>query len=269
MIKPPDPTPILDEEVFALTDKGNKELRGASTRLSREQLELLVLIDGRAGVAQVTQRIPGLKREAVLTALRKLLEDKLIGPAERAAPGDPNQFDFLTLSPGPSPSAGAMAAARQEALAGEAELKRLGYYVRIARAATAERKLKEGERLSAVVIEDEPYLGKLLRQYLLFEGIDAVIAANRAEIVAAFRNPRRPDVVLLDVVLPDADGFDVLVKMRQHPALKNVPVIMLTAKASRESVLRGLAGGADGYITKPFEVDVLVKAVRTVLGLPG
>ncbi|MDH4191878.1 MAG: response regulator, partial [Betaproteobacteria bacterium] len=86
-------------------------------------------------------------------------------------------------------------------------------------------------------------------------------------ILAAFREPPRPDLVLLDVTLPDADGFDVLAKMRLHPALKTVPVIMVTAIATREAVIKGILRGADGYITKPFEVDVLLKAVRTVLGL--
>lgn len=55
--------------------------------------------------------------------------------------------------------------------------------------------------------------------------------------------------------------------IRQHPGLKTLPVVMLAAKATREAVLKGLAGGADGYITKPFEIDVLVKAVNVVLGL--
>ena len=62
-------------------------------------------------------------------------------------------------------------------------------------------------------------------------------------------------------------GYYVLLRLRQHPALKNVPVIMLTGKATREAVLKGLAGGADGYVTKPFEADALMHVVRTVLGL--
>ena len=74
-------------------------------------------------------------------------------------------------------------------------------------------------------------------------------------------------LILLDVQMPDANGFDVLARMRQHPVLKNMPVVMLTAEATRESVLRGLQGGADGYITKPFVPDVLVTAVKAVLGL--
>ena len=72
---------------------------------------------------------------------------------------------------------------------------------------------------------------------------------------------------LLDIMLPDTNGFDVLARMKAHPTLRTIPVILLTAKAERESVARGLAGGADGYITKPFQPRVLIKGIRAVLGL--
>jgi DNA-binding response OmpR family regulator len=68
-------------------------------------------------------------------------------------------------------------------------------------------------------------------------------------------------------MLPDINGFDILLKMRQHPALKTVPVVMVTSKATREAVLMGLARGADGYLTKPVEPDTLKKAIRAVLGV--
>jgi DNA-binding response OmpR family regulator len=99
------------------------------------------------------------------------------------------------------------------------------------------------------------------------EGFRSLGAHNRDEIMAALRTPPPPDLILLDVQMPDANGFDLLTRMRQHPLLKNMPVVMLTAEATRESVLRGLQGGADGYITKPFEPDVLMTAVKAVLGL--
>jgi two-component system OmpR family response regulator len=76
-----------------------------------------------------------------------------------------------------------------------------------------------------------------------------------------------PDVILLDVNLPDANGFDILLKVRQHPQLKSIPIIMLTSQASREDVLRGLAGGADGYITKPYEQEALLTGIKAVLGM--
>ena len=102
---------------------------------------------------------------------------------------------------------------------------------------------------------------------MTFEGFEVRTAANRDEIVQAMREPPRPDLVLLDVNLPDANGFDVLAKMRQHPGLRDVPVMMLTTVSTRESIIRGLTLGANGYITKPFQPDVLVKAMRTLFGL--
>jgi DNA-binding response OmpR family regulator len=117
------------------------------------------------------------------------------------------------------------------------------------------------------VIDDDPNICTLLRMYLKLEGLDTRVATNREEIVAVIRQAPLPDLVLLDVWLPDANGFDVLAKMRQHPALKAVPVIMVTASATREAVLKGIQGGADGYVTKPFQIHPLIKAVKEVLGL--
>ena len=92
-------------------------------------------------------------------------------------------------------------------------------------------------------------------------------SANREQVLAGLRKLPLPDVIILDVMLPDANGFDILQRLKAHPALKAVPVIMLTADAARESVMRGLAGGADGYITKPFERAMLLDGVKAVLGI--
>ena len=99
------------------------------------------------------------------------------------------------------------------------------------------------------------------------EGFEPRMAGNRVEIVAALQVSPLPDVVLLDVNLPDTNGFDILARVRQHPTLKSMRIIMLTSQASREDVMRGMVGGADGYITKPFDNDILIRAVRSVLGL--
>ena len=104
---------------------------------------------------------------------------------------------------------------------------------------------------------------------LKLEGYDVRVASGRDEIVAALRGPSLPDVILLDVNLPGTDGFSILARMRQHPALRALPVIMLTAQASRGDVLRALSGGANGYITKPFEHEALMKSLRAVLGVTG
>ena len=120
---------------------------------------------------------------------------------------------------------------------------------------------------SVVIVEDDPASADVLQRRLQANGMKVAVGKDGGEGLALVRQVV-PDLVLLDVMLPDVDGFDVLLKMRQHPALKAVPVIMLTAKATREAVLKGLAGGADGYVTKPVESETLIKAVKAVLGLP-
>jgi len=118
-----------------------------------------------------------------------------------------------------------------------------------------------------LVVEDDPELQRALKFLLTMEKFVPRVASTRDEVLAALRTPPLPDMALLDVILPDTNGFDILARMRQHPQLKSIPVIMLTAQAQREDVMRGLAGGADGYITKPFDRDVLLTGIRAVLGL--
>lgn len=258
---------VHEKDVYVLTDKGQKELSGAETSLSPRVLELLVSVDGKATVEQIGARLRSLPADGVIPAFENLIRDGWVELGSMKKTGSVDFADFYIDAAPPAFSAQALAEADQGASSGVASLQKHGYFVRIARRAAAARKLVAGEKLSVVVIEDDPYLAKFLKQYLTLEGLDARIAANRAEVVAEFRRPPLPSLVLLDVVLPDADGFDILLKMRQHPVLKSVPVVMLTAKATREAVLKGLAGGADGYVTKPFEAEVLIKAVKAVLGL--
>jgi two-component system, OmpR family, response regulator len=264
----PAPT-VADDEVFALTVAGEKQLKDSDTSLSRLELELLVLVNGSSNVAQICARTAGTPATEIAAALGALLSKQMIATAvERAAPAadDIGVGDFLKTGAFYVPAAGPTPEHEREANEGASYLQSHGYYVRIAQRAPVERKPAAGARLKAAIIEDEAHLAKLLRAFFSIEGYDTVVAANRAEIVEMLRKPPAPDLVLLDIMLPDTDGFEILGKLRQHPAFSRTAIVLVTAKATREAVLRGLAGGADGYITKPFEMDVLMKAVRAVLG---
>jgi DNA-binding response OmpR family regulator len=104
-------------------------------------------------------------------------------------------------------------------------------------------------------------------KYLELEGFVPRRAGNRDEVVAELRKAPPPDLILLDVVLPDVSGFDILQRVRGHPILKHIPIIMITGSATREHVMRALVAGANGYITKPFEFDALTSSIKAVLGL--
>ena len=256
---------IGEQDVYHLTGRGEAELKGARTSLSATALELLVRIDGRTAVAGLMSGMQAVPAAEIVSALESLLA---LGYIESARVVDDDSLDFTGGGLASfAPSKSAMDAAAGEASAGVTSLQQQGYFVRIARRPASGPQLPTDRKPLVIIIEDEPQLAKFLKHYLELDGFEVRTAGNRSEIVESVRLPPRPDLVLLDVMLPDADGFDVLARIRQHPALAGVPVIMLTAKTTREAVIKGLSHGADGYITKPFQTDVLVKAIKTMFGM--
>jgi two-component system, OmpR family, alkaline phosphatase synthesis response regulator PhoP len=112
-----------------------------------------------------------------------------------------------------------------------------------------------------LVIEDEPNIVLGLKDALSFEGYRVVTAPNGKEGLGLAR-AERPDVVLLDLMLPDMNGYQVCEELRRQDAF--VPIIMLTAKSQESDKIRGLDAGADDYVTKPFGVGELVARIRAV-----
>ena len=113
----------------------------------------------------------------------------------------------------------------------------------------------------ALVVEDDKNIAELLRLYLEKDGFDVVIAGDggRGEQLA---EDEHPDIVLLDIMLPVKDGWEVCRGIRQH---SKVPIIMLTAKGETYDKINGLEMGADDYITKPFDVKELIARVHAVM----
>jgi two-component system, OmpR family, response regulator len=260
-----DRTDILD--IYTPTKSGTTELMGGSTQISATALQLLVLFDGKLAVAEVARLAQGISAKELQETISMLLKS---GYIELKQPGKNVNLDFggfFSSLPAAPPSKSVLEEAGVEADKATESLRQNGYYVNIARRAEQKKSPASGARYSVLVIEDNVELQKVLKFLLQFEEFDPRAASTRSEIVAALRTMPSPDVILLDVNLPDISGFDVLTRIRQHPILKSIPVIMLTAQSTRQDVLRGLAGGADGYITKPFEHDILMNGIRAVLGV--
>jgi two-component system alkaline phosphatase synthesis response regulator PhoP len=112
-----------------------------------------------------------------------------------------------------------------------------------------------------LVVEDEPGIGRLVRDYLERAGF-AVASASTGEEALAQARARRPALVVLDLGLPDRDGLDVTRDLRQ---VANVPIVMLTARGDESDRIVGLELGADDYVVKPFSPKELVARVRAVL----
>jgi two-component system OmpR family response regulator len=158
-------------------------------------------------------------------------------------------------------------AERQEVTAGATELLRSGFYITVARKAPKVAPLQHDGRYSILCIDDDRELLGILARKLSLDGYAIRTAFDRQTIVAELQKLPAPHLILLDVVLPDISGFDLLQRVRQHPRLGSVPVIMLTGHVTPESVLHGMANGADGYVSKPFQFVALETAIETVLGI--
>jgi two-component system, OmpR family, response regulator len=115
---------------------------------------------------------------------------------------------------------------------------------------------------SVLIVEDEPSLADILAITLRFHGFQTQLAATAAQAVERARN-HKPDLVLLDVMLPDGNGWQVCRDLRAEH--EDLAVIFLTARDSSHDIVGGLTVGGDDYITKPFNVDEVIARVRAVL----
>ena len=125
--------------------------------------------------------------------------------------------------------------------------------------------------MKILIVDDEPHLRMLIQQpleELEDEGVDLITATNGEEALETIRE-EEPNLVFLDVMMPKKNGFDVCNAVKNELGLKNIHVVLLTAKGQEFDRQRGHEVGADMYMTKPFDPDALIAKARSVLGLPG
>ena len=113
-----------------------------------------------------------------------------------------------------------------------------------------------------LVVEDEEALAMLLSYNLEKEGYEVATVANGLNAVSEVER-LLPSVIILDWMLPEISGIEICKLIRSKPDIKNIPIIMLTAKSQEEDKIKGLSAGADDYVTKPFSVPELMARVKT------
>lgn len=160
-----------------------------------------------------------------------------------AHPDAEDDLDFTAppAKPATPPPPEKVASARKEAATGSPQLAKTGFYVAMARNAAGRIPPRNGSRHSILVVEDDGDLLKLVGEVLSKAGFLTRFARSRAEINAEFNKPPLPDLVLLDVRLPDADGFNILERIRNNQKILKLPVIMMTGKSEVTDVARGLS----------------------------
>ncbi len=116
-----------------------------------------------------------------------------------------------------------------------------------------------------LVVEDDQMQAAMVRKILELDGYGVRVASDGPSARAALLERPVPDLMLLDVELPGTDGFTILKQLRAHPLYQLLRVVMLTARADRADIAKGIMLGADGYLTKPFRPEMIKLAVRQAL----
>jgi two-component system cell cycle response regulator DivK len=120
------------------------------------------------------------------------------------------------------------------------------------------------DTITILYVEDNPENRLLVRRILMAEGFDVAEAVSASKAVE-FINTRYPDLILMDINMPEVDGYTLTSRLRENPRLNGVPIIALTANVMKGDRERTLEAGCDGYIQKPIDVDMLPQQILRFL----
>jgi CheY-like chemotaxis protein len=255
--------------VYQLTAAG-KEAASAKEGESRIPLEyrrLLGLIEVGGHVDVIRGRLRRFPDRLIEEWLKELAELKMI---EASSEDELEDFTFtgqrVPLLP-PLADEDSKRLAKATVVAG-ATLLRSGSFLADDRIANLAPLAKAPGGTVILLVEDDPDQAALAELRLTMAGYQ-VRSVDRSKALSRFlREEARPDLLLLDVMLPDGNGFDILGQLRARPEFATLPIVLLTVKAELADIRKGLALGADGYITKPYSKNQLAEVIGRVLKQP-
>jgi DNA-binding response OmpR family regulator len=125
--------------------------------------------------------------------------------------------------------------------------------------------VSDNGRPLVLVADDDPDILSLVALRLERSGFETVLARDGEQALAA-AHERKPDIALLDVSMPKLDGYEVTARLRDNPATRHMPVILLTARVQEADIARGVEAGADDYVKKPFSTEELRERIQAALG---
>jgi two-component system, OmpR family, phosphate regulon response regulator PhoB len=258
---------------YSLTAAGQEALSSADVGEGDFPLEvnfpsdyrrLLAMIEVGGHVEVIRGRLRRFPDQLIDEWLRELEDLKMVESHEA---GD---LDEITFTGRPLPLLPPMTDEDRKRLAkttvaGGATLLRQGSFLSDERIANLPPLAKVPAQTVILLVEDDPDQAALAELRLTMAGYQ-VHSVDRAKALSGYlRQQARPDLLLLDVMLPDGNGFDILAQLRGRPEFSTLPIVLLTAKAELVDIRKGLALGADGYITKPYSKNQLSEVIRRVL----
>lgn len=245
--------------IYTKTAKGFAELSRKSIHLPRHYYEILGAIDGHSNAQDLLGQMKEISPAEFEMILQHLCADglvKILDSCLELELDSPLDSEISVSELDPEDGVRAWAEARRCA----AELNKSGYFSAVVRSSESKHVIK------ILVVEDDPVMARMEIGLLQNAGFEPTHVASGMEMELALVS-QRPDLITLDVMLPDTNGFVLLQWLRKHPDFGKLPIVMVTAQAGVEDVLCGLRGGADGYIFKPFRAEALIQCIRKVLNI--
>ena len=252
--------------VYALTELGQETLSvdAAKGNLPAEYRRLLAIIEVGGHIEVIRGRLRRFP-DRLIDEWLKELEDLKMLESHEAGELDEITFSGQRLPLLPPLSDDDRKRLARTAVAGGATLLRSGSFLSDERIANLAPINKAPGETVILLVEDDPDQLALGELRLTMAGYQ-VRSVDRAKALSRYlREQSRPDLLLLDVMLPDGNGFDILAQLRGRPEFSTLPIVMLTAKAELVHIRNGLALGADGYVTKPYSKNQLAEVISRVL----
>lgn len=257
----------LDDRIYRRTASGEEAFASEDVAIPADYRRILAVIEGDTHSDVIRGRLRQIPDPPLADWLSELEEIGFVSsaPADRTQDLDFTAF-FRTSQVGTGESApeDASRIASQTHAAGMA-LNHVGAFLSPDRLQNRSPLAKKPNAILVLIVEDDPDQAALADLRVSMAGYEVRLARDCKELVQEIRTRAPPDALLLDIMLPDGNGFDVLASIRRHPKLALLPVVMLTALVEPDNVRRGLALGADGYITKPDSKRILTDTIRAVL----
>jgi CheY-like chemotaxis protein len=252
--------------VYSLTALGQETLStdAAKGNLPQDYRRLLGMIEVGGHEEVIRGRMRRFPDQLIQEWLKELEELKMVESHEA------NELDEITFSGQRLPLVPPLTDDDRKRLAkntvvGGATLLRSGSFLSEDRVANLPAVSKAPAETVVLLVEDDPDQLALAELRLTMAGYQ-VHSVDRAKALSRYlREKTRPDLLLLDVMLPDGNGFDILAQLRAHAEFSTLPVVLLTVKAELVDIRNGLALGADGYITKPYSKNQLAEVIGRVL----
>jgi PleD family two-component response regulator len=256
---------MAEKVVYTQTARGREELLASPGNLGPNLRALLAMFDGKLTVEDLQKKLDKVPLDRLLLALQALVNDGYLEAVTSTAPSDDLDFAAFMSRPTPAPTAAQRQQAEQATLTSMRALKQAGYFVNIVSRSGTRIAPRSGDKYSILIIDGDQANALVLARTLMMENFDVRSASREHEVMAELSKPP-PDLILMDVVLPDLVGIEVLAKLREHPVFKSVPVIVVTAQAQHDDVVAALVYGANGFMTKPVKNEALIDSVKSVLG---